>query len=130
MRCLRELGCEYDSAKVLETLTEYGFCQVHYQSVRVDVFLPIADFYQQAKQRRRSVYLGDQEIWIWDAETLAVFKLMFFRRKDLADVEQLLRIQGKDFDSAWVRQQLEAMYGRHDPRLSQWDELVTNPSES
>ncbi len=55
---LSELGCEFDSKKVSETLIEHGFCQVSYQGVRVDVFLPIADFYQSAKERRKRVFLG------------------------------------------------------------------------
>ena len=40
---------------------------------------------------RRKVDLDGQPIMVWDAESLAVFKMMFFRRKDLADVEQILR---------------------------------------
>jgi hypothetical protein len=43
---------------------------------------------------------------------------------DLADVEQFLRTQGAHFDRRWVREQLAAMYGARDPRLSQWDDLV------
>ena len=61
---------------------------------------------------------------IWDAESLTVFKMMFFRRKDLADVEQILITQGPRFDRLWVREQLAAIYGTRDPRLSGWDELV------
>jgi len=50
--------------------------------------------------------------------------MMFFRRKDLADVEQILRTQGAGFDHAWVREWLAEMYGSLDPRLSEWDGLV------
>jgi len=50
--------------------------------------------------------------------------MMFFRRKDLADVEQILHTQGDRFDRRWVREQLAEMYGPGDPRLSAWDELV------
>ncbi|MGO8747399.1 MAG: hypothetical protein ACLQNE_15555 [Thermoguttaceae bacterium] len=65
-----------------------------------------------------------QSVLIWDAETLAVFKMMFFRRKDLADVEQILRTQRAGFDRAWVQEQLVEMYGVRDPRVAEWDELV------
>ena len=57
----------------------------------VDVFLPLVPFYEAARARRRRVELGDQSIMVWDAESLSVFKMMFFRRKDLADIEQILR---------------------------------------
>jgi hypothetical protein len=30
---------------------------------------------------------GECHAYVWDAETLCVFKMTFFRRKDLADVE-------------------------------------------
>jgi hypothetical protein len=68
--------------------------------------------------------LANQPIMIRDAESLTVFKMVFFRRKDLADVEQILRSQGSQFDRAWVRGQLAEMYGARDPRLAAWDELV------
>lgn len=74
--------------------------------------------------RCRHVELGGQPIVVWDAETLAVFKMMFFRRKDIADIEQILRAQGAQFDRPWVREQLADMYGIRDPRLSTWDDLV------
>jgi hypothetical protein len=50
-----------------------------------------------------------------------MFEMMFFRRKDLADVEQVLRVQGAQFDRPWVREQLVGMYGARDPRVSTWD---------
>lgn len=50
--------------------------------------------------------------------------MMFFRRRDIADVEQILRIQGTAVDRGWVENQLKQMYGQQDPRVSQWRELV------
>ena len=49
--------------------------------------------------------------------------MMFFRRKDIADVEQILLTQRELLDSAWIGQHLEQLFGRHDPRVSQWNEL-------
>ena len=51
---------------------------------------------------------------IWDAATLCVFKMMFFRRKDLADVEQLLRVQRDQLDTSWVLNQIIELYGQRD----------------
>jgi hypothetical protein len=121
---LRAIGCQVERGAALATLREHGFCRVNYRGVPVDVFLPTIAFYEEARQRRRTVRLGDRMVAVWDAETLAVFKMMFFRRRDVADVEQILRVQGDGFDSDWVERQLEGMYGRRDPRLSQWRELV------
>ncbi len=49
---------------------------------------------------------------------------MFFRRKDVADVEQILRARANEFEHLWVRERLVEIYGERDPRLSQWDELI------
>jgi len=53
-----------------------------------------------------------------------VLKMMFFRRKDLADVEAVLRDQGPAFDREWVRRKLTELAGEGDERLRAWDELV------
>ena len=121
---LEDLGCELSASEALASLREHGFCRAAWQGVRVDVFLPLIPFYETARQRRKRMDLGGQPIAVWDAESLAVFKMLFFRRKDLADVEQILRSQGARLDRAWVREQLESICGSLDPRLSQWDELV------
>jgi hypothetical protein len=127
---LQDLGCELASSAALESFREHGFCRVVHSGLNVDVFLPSSPFYATARARRKRVQLGDQGLWIWDAETLIVFKMMFFRRKDLADVEQILRSQGHSLDRAWIRAQIEGIYGARDPRLTQWDEISQeiNPS--
>lgn len=121
---LQDLGCLLDSAAALTSLREHGFCRVQYRGIHLDVFLPSIPFYEAAKNRRRQVRIGVQAVDIWDAETLTVFKMMFFRRKDVADIEQMLRAV-PNFDMAWVREQLVELYGVRDPRIVQWDELVT-----
>ena len=118
----RFLGIGQGGADKLQIEAKSG--PLRLAGVRVDVFLPLVPFYEAARGRRRRVELADQPVMVWDAESLAVFKMMFFRRKDLADVEQILRAQGARFDRLWVREQLAGMYGPRDPRLSQWDELT------
>lgn len=125
---LQGLGCELSVSDALRSLQEHGFCRIRWRGTQVDVFLPLTDFYVRARQRRRQVELGQQSISIWDAESLVVFKMMFFRRKDIADVEQILRTQGRLLDRTWIQQQLEAIYGARDPRLAQWNELVREVS--
>lgn len=121
---LQEIGCELSATEAVQSLREHGFCRVTCAGLRVDVFVPTVPFYEAARLRRKRVELAGQAITIWDAESLAVFKMMFFRRKDLADVEQILRAQGVRLDRGWVRDRLAEMYGASDPRLAAWDELV------
>jgi hypothetical protein len=124
VRTLQKIGCIVKTEDAMHSLTEHGFCTVEFEEHRLDVFLPIIPFYEHARQRRRQVVLGGQPVTIWDAETLCVFKMMFFRRKDLADVEQILRMGGDSFERDWVGDRLTELYGKRDPRLSQWQELV------
>ena len=121
---LQDIGCELSAAEAVQSLRENGFCRVSYAGMRVDVFLPTVPFYEAARVRRKPAALAGQPVMIWDAESLTVFKMMFFRRKDLADVEQILRAQGASLDRVWVREQLAEMYGAGDPRLAAWDDLA------
>ncbi|HBO43525.1 MAG TPA: hypothetical protein DD670_06265, partial [Planctomycetaceae bacterium] len=120
---LQELDCEFGAIETTRSLREHGYCSVKYAGMRLDVFLPTIPFYEAARTRRRRMELANRPVMVWDAESLAVFKMIFFRRKDLADVEQVLRTQGDVFDRIWVREHLVAMYGARDPRLSAWDEI-------
>ena len=113
-----------EATKAMNSLKEHGYCEVSFRANRIDVFLPIIGFYEHARRRHERVLLSGRPVMIWDAETLCVFKMMFFRRKDVADVEQILRSQGSQLDRDWVLQQLLEIYGRGDPRVSQWEELV------
>jgi hypothetical protein len=127
---LRDIGCAVSEEEAVESLSEHGFCRVIFHETLLDVFLPIIPFYELARSRRKRLELADEPIMVWDAESLVVFKMMFFRRKDLADVEQVLRVQGSQLDRLWVREQLRGMYGPRDPRLSAWDDLVRDvPTE-
>ena len=121
---LQEIGCEFSLANAADSLREHGFCRVAFLGTQVDIFLPTVPFYAAAKERRKLVDLGGQPVLVWDAETLSVFKLMFFRSKDLADAEQVLRTQGRDLDRTWIREQLLSMYGPRDPRLAAWEDLT------
>ena len=51
-------------------------------------------------------------------------KLLFFRGKDLVDLERLVAVQGAKLDSGYVRRHLVEMMGEDDVRVAKWDELV------
>lgn len=121
---LRDIGCDIDESAALPTLGEHGFCSATIAGVRVDVFLPIVDFYTVARGRRRAVNLEGVPVMIWDAETLVIFKLMFFRDRDLVDIAQILRTQGPRLDAAWITTRAVDLFGGRDPRVSRWKELL------
>jgi hypothetical protein len=55
---------------------------------------------------------------------LSVFKLMFFRAKDVVDLERLVAVQGSHLDHAYVRKHIVEMMGEDDERTKTWDRLV------
>ncbi|MBP87452.1 MAG: hypothetical protein CMJ64_12130 [Planctomycetaceae bacterium] len=121
---LQQLGCDVSASEAHHSIVEHGFCKVEYGGFRVDVFLPSIPFYATACDRRRAVQLEEQTVYVWDAGTLCVFKMMFFREKDSVDLREMLRVQGDKLDRNWVRDELVAIYGDRDLRISRWDELV------
>ena len=86
--------------------------------LRVDVFVPAIPYYSDLAKRRRQVMLLGRPAWILAAEDLVVLKLMFYRRKDLADVEAVLRDQGAALDRAFVRATLVELVGAEDERVA------------
>jgi hypothetical protein len=127
---LFSLGWQASRSDAIRDLQEHGLCRGTLEGRRVDVFLPMIDFHEQAKARRVRVSLHGQPVMVWSAETLAIFKVMFFRGKDLVDVERMLVVQGSKFDRDWVRGQLVEIFGARDPRSAAWDELAARvPAE-
>ena len=83
------------------------------------MFVPAIAYYGELEGRRRQVDLLGRSAWILSAEDLAVLKMMFFRRKDLADVEAMLRHMGASLDRAFIRAKLSELMGSDDPRLTE-----------
>jgi hypothetical protein len=89
--------------------------------VRVDVFVPSIPFYEEARSRRVVTAIAGRDTYVHSAEVLTVFKLLFFRPKDLLDVERMVQVQGGNFDRTFVRTSLVSMLGDGDPRVEKWD---------
>jgi uncharacterized nucleotidyltransferase DUF6036 len=62
--------------------------------VEVDVFLVTTAYQESAFSRRRRVRLDGREVWVLSAADLILHKLVAGRPKDLADIQNILAIQG------------------------------------
>jgi hypothetical protein len=69
------------------------------------------------------VTLLDTPIRVLSAEDLTVFKLLFFRGKDVVDVERLVAAQGDRLDRQYVRTWLVSCVGEGDERVRRWDAI-------
>lgn len=119
---VRLAGVELDEGVARATAEQRGMFVGRIGHTRVDVFVPSIPFYQEAEKRRVRTLIGGQPTWVHSAEVLAVFKMLFFRPKDLLDVERMLRVQGDAFDRSFVRDALVDML-EEDARIPKWDEL-------
>ncbi len=90
--------------------------------VPLDLFFPEHDFHYRASRRPELVTMLDATVPILCATDLMVVKMLFDRRKDWADIEELVRFGKADPDEAaeWVR----LLLGREDRRIATLAELV------
>jgi hypothetical protein len=122
---LERLGVEVDRDQAMREHEARGMFVVRSaDEMRIDVFTPSIDFSWEAAKRVVRRNLLGSEVSVLSAESLAVFKLLFFRSKDIADLERLVGTQKGRMDTAWVRKWISDMMGDDDPRVSKWDELV------
>ena len=116
---------EAEPATLLRQAREEGQFRGRVEDIRVDVFVSTVPFYRELKGRRRNAVLLGRALKILAAEDLMVLKLMFFRRKDLADGEAVLRDQGPALNRSKVRERLAKLVGEQDERVRAWDELAS-----
>lgn len=88
------------------------------------MFVPSIPFYAEARRRILDIPFLGIDMPVLSPETLAVFKLLFYRPKDLVDLQRLVEIRGSDFDTAFVRAIVAEMMGAADSRIQAWDHLV------
>jgi hypothetical protein len=130
LEVLRQAGCLFDRAGVLSSAASRGDFAVRYAGMRVDVFIPSIPVYASAQQRvRRAPLLGRQASYL-APEDLAIFKMLFFRTKDILDVERLLAFGADRFDRGYVRNWLVDLVGGDDERVGRWDRLVEDVDAS
>jgi hypothetical protein len=120
---LRELGIPLDEDAAGRAAEDEGLFVVRLGGYRIDVFTPSIDFSWEAARTRVRHEVDGVGVWFLSAEALSVFKLLFFRAKDLVDLERLIAVQGSAVDVLYVRRRIVEMLGEDDPRVQAWDRL-------
>jgi hypothetical protein len=121
---LQRAGVTLDEARAARDSAEDGLFIGHLGDLRIDVFTPSIDFSWEALRTRVRLSVGAEQFWFLSAEALSVFKLLFFRSKDVADLERLLAVYGAKMDLPYVHRHIAAAMGEDDPRTQTWDRLV------
>ena len=121
---LRDLETPLDEAVARADNAREGMFTTRLGPYRVDVFTPSIPFSWEAERTKVVRDVEGQRVWFLCAEALAVFKLLFFRPKDIVDLQRLIAVQGERLDTSYVRQHVAKMLGEGDERVAKWDELV------
>jgi hypothetical protein len=123
LRTLIGAGLEIDAALALESAEQRGDARGRFQGLPVDLFFNSVPVHERAAQRTRRVTLHGVGIQVLSPEDTAVFKMLFFRGKDLVDVERLLGMMTTSLDRPYIRAAIVEMVGEDDYRTRKWDEL-------
>jgi len=68
-----------------------GQCRVTFDGIPVDIFLDTTSFHDDLRLHLQEHQLADRNLPFLGCNDLAVFKAFFNRRKDWADIEEMLR---------------------------------------
>lgn len=123
-RLLLDMGMVLDVAASVAEAERDGMFAARWDGMRIDVFVPSIPFSVEAGRTRVRVTADGWSGWFLAPEAIAVFKLLFFRGKDVVDLERLVAVRGSDLDHAYVRRWIVDMMGEGDERVARWDDLV------
>ena len=101
-----------------------GQVRLHWGVTPVDLFFAYDAFHFHAAQRVRPVPFGADTIPVLAPEDLLVCKVVFNRRKDWIDIEQMLLLNAGSLDLDDVRRWVVAMLGADDDRTVRFERAV------
>jgi hypothetical protein len=105
-----------------QTIIRDGQIRLHWDDTPVDLFFDNVPIHADAASHRQVVPFEGVRIPILGPVELAVFKAMFARTQDWADIEKMLA--ARTLDATAVREVLATMLGDEDPRFARLDEAV------
>jgi hypothetical protein len=106
----------------LEQAERDGQVRVWWGETPIDVFFNVLPFHQEVSRNVRYVSFAGRTIPVLDCTALTVFKAMFDRTKDWADIEAMIEAKTIDVEGAvaWIRE----MAGSDTPEARRLKELA------
>lgn len=114
-------GISYDDSSI-EAIVRDGQIRLWWDDTPIDLFFDYTALHAEAARHVRPVPFAGTEIPVLGPVELAVFKAMFDRTRDWADIEAMLAAETLDVDA--TREHLVAMVGGSDGRLERLGEAV------
>ena len=131
--CTDELERLGISSSVADRDTHDHQLVLFWEHTPIHVFFSYDPFHESCKARARQVPFADSDIWILSAEDTTIFKIIYDRPKDRAQVREVLLCMGERIDVAYMTGWLERILGSEDARVSRFRvsvaELVAARSE-
>ncbi len=103
-----------------EAIARDGQVRLWWDDTPLDLFFNYAPVHEDAARHRRTVPFADTRIPVLGPTELAVFKAMFDRTRDWADIEAMVAARSVDMEA--VRTALADMLASDDPRFARLDE--------
>ena len=104
-----------------EAIARDGQIRLWWDETPIDLFFDYIPLHEEAARHRRTVPFEGEQIPILGPVELAVFKVMFDRTRDWADVEAML--EAGTLDGPAVRSAVAELVDPDDPRLARLDAL-------
>lgn len=122
-------GVSYDDADI-ETIKRDGQVRLWWEDTPVDLFFNSLPIHDEAAHHRRYVPFEGATIPVLGPTELGVFKAMFDRTRDWADIEEMLAAGTLDADA--VRERVVELAGNDDRRLARLDDALSsaNPPDA
>jgi hypothetical protein len=114
-------GASY-SEDTTEAIARDGQVRIFWEQTPLDLFFDYAPIHEQAARHARRVPFAGIEIPVLGPVELAVFKAMFDRTRDWADIEAMLAAQRLDVTA--TREALAGLVAADDPRFARLDDAV------
>jgi len=112
----------------VETIAREGQIRLWWDETPVDLFFDYAPVHADAAAGRRTVPFSGTSIPVLGPVALAVFKVMFDRTRDWADIEAMLA--ARTLDLGEVRARLRTLLSEDDERFARLDEAARRARES
>lgn len=125
LEALRKAGLGLDVNEAMDSLEKRGDTRAAFTGVRVDLFVNSIDLHESAMRRTVPVPLSGRQIRILSAEDLALFKLIFFRPKDVEDIKRMVARLGTNLDVDYLRNHLVGVLGKDDERVIALEDILS-----
>ena len=106
----------------LAEIKSTGQVRLWWDETPVDLYFAYERLHEEAARHRREGAFGGKRIPVLGPIELAVFKAVFDRTRDWADIEAM--VTAETLDVAAVRKHLTELLGEDDERLARLDEAV------